>query len=105
MSLLTSFTVEEIEAHLESLNSELHLTAGKIKDKIHSLITKLLDDKYSFPFHNPVDPEALGLPDYFNVVKKPMDLGTIKKKVDLQGYDDLEVRRSGAGGGKKGGVR
>ena len=26
-------------------------------------------------FKEPVDPVALGLPDYFNVVKSPMDLG------------------------------
>ena len=29
-------------------------------------------------FHNPVDPDRLGIPDYFEVVKEPIDLGTIK---------------------------
>ena len=28
-------------------------------------------------FNQPVDPEALGLPNYFDVVTEPMDLGTI----------------------------
>lgn len=28
-------------------------------------------------FNEPVDPAALGLPNYFDVVKEPMDLGTI----------------------------
>lgn len=29
-------------------------------------------------FHKPVDPDRLGIPDYFEIVKDPIDLGTIK---------------------------
>ena len=29
-------------------------------------------------FHHPVDPERLGIPDYFEIVKDPIDFGTIK---------------------------
>ena len=29
----------------------------------------------------PVDPVKLGIPDYFDVVKRPMDLGTIRKRL------------------------
>lgn len=36
-------------------------------------------------FRSPVDPITLQIPDYFNIIKKPMDLGTIKKK--LTGYE------------------
>ena len=32
-------------------------------------------------FNDPVDPEALGIPDYFEVIKKPMDLGTCMAKL------------------------
>jgi len=32
-------------------------------------------------FHAPVDPIALQIPDYLNIIKKPMDLGTIKRKL------------------------
>ena len=42
----------------------------------------------SVPFREPVNPELLGLPDYFNVVKKPMDLSTIKKKLDDGAYSN-----------------
>ncbi|NXT71738.1 BRDT protein, partial [Chaetops frenatus] len=34
---------------------------------------------FSWPFHQPVDAAALNLPDYYTIIKKPMDLGTIKK--------------------------
>ena len=29
-------------------------------------------------FHHPVDPDRLGIPDYFETVKNPIDFGTIK---------------------------
>ncbi|XP_044020506.1 histone acetyltransferase p300-like [Aphidius gifuensis] len=40
----------------------------------------------SLPFRQPVDPQALGIPDYFDIVKKPMDLSTIKRKLDAGEY-------------------
>jgi hypothetical protein len=32
-------------------------------------------------FHEPVDPIKLGIPDYYDIIKNPMDLGTIKTKL------------------------
>ena len=45
------------------------------------MINNLLNDQYAPPFAQPVDPVKLELPDYFEIIKKPMDLGTIKEKV------------------------
>ena len=42
----------------------------------------------SIPFRLPVDPNQLGIPDYFDVIKKPMDLSTIKRKLDTGKYTD-----------------
>ncbi len=33
-----------------------------------------------------MDPVKLGIPDYFTIIKKPMDLGTIKTKLDREEY-------------------
>lgn len=33
-------------------------------------------------FNKPVDPQALNLPDYFEVIKRPMDLSTVYMKFD-----------------------
>ncbi|KAJ0016524.1 hypothetical protein Pint_11722 [Pistacia integerrima] len=44
------------------------------------------------PFMNPVDVEGLGLHDYYEVIDKPMDLGTIKTKMDAKdgnGYKNV----------------
>uniref|UniRef100_G1L144 Bromodomain testis-specific protein n=1 Tax=Ailuropoda melanoleuca TaxID=9646 RepID=G1L144_AILME len=43
---------------------------------------------YAWPFYNPVDVNALGLHNYYDIVKNPMDLGTIKGKMDNQEYKD-----------------
>lgn len=42
---------------------------------------KLINHKWAFPFMQPVDPVALHIPDYFSIIKQPMDLGTIKTKL------------------------
>ncbi len=36
----------------------------------------------AWPFNQPVDPVALNIPDYLDVVKQPMDLGTVLKNLD-----------------------
>lgn len=42
------------------------------------------------PFLQPVDPIALGIPDYFSVVKEPMDLSTINKNLESGVYSAFE---------------
>ena len=41
------------------------------------------------PFRAPVDWKALGLYDYPQIIKKPMDLGTIKKNVTARKYTSI----------------
>lgn len=45
-------------------------------------------DPESIPFRQPVDPLSLGIPDYFEIVRQPMDLSTIKRKLDVGQYTD-----------------
>ena len=40
------------------------------------------------PFRTPVDPAALGIPDYFDIIKKPMDMSQIRRKLDVGTYRD-----------------
>lgn len=41
---------------------------------------------YAWPFYKPVDAKMLGLHDYHEIIKKPMDLGTVKRKMDDREY-------------------
>ena len=43
-------------------------------------------DKRVWPFERPVNAEELGLDDYFKIIKKPMDLGTIDKRLRAGEY-------------------
>lgn len=42
--------------------------------------------EYAWPFQQPVDAKKLGLPDYHRIIKNPMDLGTIKKRLENNYY-------------------
>merc|ERR1712235_183524 len=42
--------------------------------------------QYAWPFYQPVDVKALGLHDYYEVIKKPMDLSTVQKNMDNDIY-------------------
>ncbi|KNC80795.1 hypothetical protein SARC_06858 [Sphaeroforma arctica JP610] len=57
------------------------------------ILTEFLHKKYyprAWPFVVPVDPELLMLPDYFKIIKKPMDLSTMQKKYDNREYASAE---------------
>jgi hypothetical protein len=43
---------------------------------------------YAWPFYKPVDTTLLELHDYRKVVKSPMDLGTIKQKMENRQYNN-----------------
>lgn len=54
-----------------------------------SIIKDLLHKKHMafvWPFAKPVDVESLKLTDYHQIIKKPMDLGTVKKKLENREY-------------------
>lgn len=46
-----------------------------------ALLKRLMSHQFGWVFNNPVDVVKLNLPDYFTVIKHPMDLGTIKSKL------------------------
>ncbi|KAL1272921.1 hypothetical protein QQF64_028783 [Cirrhinus molitorella] len=43
---------------------------------------------YAWPFYKPVDAKALGLLDYHEIIHQPMDMSTIKKKIEAREYTD-----------------
>lgn len=51
-----------------------------------ALLKRLMSHQYGWVFNTPVDPLKLKIPDYYNVIKYPMDLGTIKSKIVSGAY-------------------
>ncbi|KAF8711124.1 hypothetical protein HU200_029131 [Digitaria exilis] len=51
-----------------------------------NILRKLMDHKSGWLFNTPVDPVLFGIPDYFDVIRHPMDLGTVKKKLTSKQY-------------------
>ncbi|KMU88865.1 bromodomain-containing protein [Coccidioides immitis H538.4] len=43
---------------------------------------------FAAPFYQPVDPVALNIPTYHNIIKKPMDLSTIRTKLQTGQYEN-----------------
>jgi hypothetical protein len=89
-SLLNSFTVEQLSTHLKSLNRSAELPPAKLKQKCSEVLKGLQTHQHGWVFNCPVDPVELGLPDYFEIIKKPMDLGTIHKKLDSGAYHAIK---------------
>lgn len=61
-------------------------------DEWYSVCTQIFNALWKLKganiFHKPVDTVKLHLPDYFTVIKNPMDLGTAKKKLSFNAYRD-----------------
>ncbi|KAG7396055.1 hypothetical protein PHYBOEH_002836 [Phytophthora boehmeriae] len=53
--------------------------------RLHAQLTR---HALAWPFLEPVDPVALNVPTYFDVIAYPMDLGTMGAKLSAGDYDD-----------------
>lgn len=54
---------------------------------LHRVVLEALwEHKDSWPFQRPVDAVQFHLPDYYSVIQKPMDLGTIRKRLKHRYY-------------------
>jgi len=54
--------------------------------RMKSIHYSMIVNKHSHPFRVPVDPVEFDIPDYFDVIKNPMDLGTISERLNKLDY-------------------
>lgn len=54
------------------------------------IIKLLKDHKLIGPFLHPVDPEKLNIPNYYEIIKEPMDLKTVEENLKKDSYVDEE---------------
>lgn len=66
------------------------VTTNQLEFIKKSVIPPLLKHKLGWPFAKPVDHKGLNLPDYPKIVRFPMDLGTIKQRLNLGYYRKAE---------------
>ncbi|KAJ4805188.1 Transcription factor GTE1 [Rhynchospora pubera] len=52
-----------------------------------TMLRQITTHKWAWPFMQPVDVEGLGLHDYYEIIKKPMDIGTIQNR--MEGKDEV----------------
>jgi hypothetical protein len=56
----------------------------------YKLLQAMKNHRWAWPFNQAVDPERLGIPDYFNIIKKPMDLGLVERILLDGGYPNIQ---------------
>eukprot|EP00980_Cylindrotheca_fusiformis_P020978 scaffold7987_cov200-Cylindrotheca_fusiformis.AAC.7 len=88
-SLTSSMPKGDVEQNLMLLHKGLHLTSRTITHKCLPIVQQLIDDPFGWVFRDAVDPVVFGLPDYFEVVKNPMHLLLVKKKLENAVYTDM----------------
>ncbi|CAH1119082.1 unnamed protein product [Phaedon cochleariae] len=80
----------EMDGHVPQPAS--HKPKEKLSDPLkacNEILMELFSKKhsnYAWPFYQPVDADLLGLHDYHDIIKKPMDFGTVKQKMDNREY-------------------
>lgn len=85
-----SATVVHPERSVEQVSSPAAsaLVSANLK-KCGQILTRLMKHKKNVWFNAPVDAAKMGLHDYHQIVKQPMDLGSVKSKLSKGSYVNL----------------
>jgi len=60
------------------------------RSQCQQLLTKMMNHEYAHPFNQPVEPISMGVPDYYDKIKKPMDFLSIQKRLDIDSYKSTD---------------
>ncbi|KAH9384229.1 hypothetical protein HPB48_026222 [Haemaphysalis longicornis] len=85
--------IKTASEHLPATQQHVHNPSGKLTEQIHycdSILEELFVIKHAWLFRNPADAELLGLRDYHEIIKHPVDMEMVKKKKDNREYDSEE---------------
>ena len=58
-------------------------------EQCRQILLELKERDEAYIFASPVDPVALNLPDYLEIIKEPMDLGTIENRLNVNTIDSV----------------
>jgi E1A/CREB-binding protein len=101
-SLLSTMSTEDIQLHIASLQNGgidddsanpkklLTLSGRRLAMKCLPIIINLIyHTETGWIFKQPVDPKENCAPDYYDVIRNPMDLGLIRRRLENGFYQNL----------------
>ncbi|KAI5569402.1 hypothetical protein BDE02_12G075000 [Populus trichocarpa] len=59
----------------------LGITNAMLMKQCETLLNRLMTHQFGWIFNTPVDVVKMNIPDYFTIIKHPMDLGTVKSRI------------------------
>ena len=59
----------------------LGITNAMLMKQCEALLNRLMVHQFGWIFKTPVDVVKMNIPDYFTIIKHPMDLGTVKSRI------------------------
>ena len=62
----------------------------EIKNKLHKILLSITKLEEAYEFLEPVDYIKYNIPDYPEIIKYPRDLGSIKDKIENNGYETIQ---------------
>ncbi|KAL2341736.1 hypothetical protein Fmac_009676 [Flemingia macrophylla] len=111
---MSCMQLEEQITEIEQFYRFINVQVNNVKDKTHekhvigtkrsiqgsssreanssNTMQEITQHKWAWPFMDPVDVEGLGLHDYYEIIEKPMDFSTVKRKMDAKdgsGYQNV----------------
>jgi len=66
-------------------------TPAWIRQRFGPLVVEMMESPSGWMFNRPVDPAKQQLPGYYTVVSSPMDLATVKRRLDRSEYRAIPV--------------
>ena len=95
--IVTAIIHQQLMEKEASLEVTVVPKAGKGKPATRRLTNRLImmkehvlkpiwEHQLAWPFEDPVDTIKLGIPDYFDIIRRPMDLGTIRERFENDFY-------------------
>ena len=85
---------DQVRTHTKTTNEPVRVSTRQARVE-NNLMSDVLNRIYkmqdSIYFVHPVDPVELEIPDYFDIIEKPMDLGTIRDKLRKLSYEQCPV--------------
>ncbi|CAN0924643.1 Transcription factor GTE8 [Linum grandiflorum] len=73
--------VRKLKPHSVREPAASNMGNALLMKQCRSVLDRLMGHQFGYIFNSPVDVEKLNIPDYFTIIKRPMDLGTIKRNI------------------------